>query len=468
MSMAKVLIVDDHRSGVESLGNVLRRQGSEVSLARTGDQGLTLLKQEPFHVLFSHLRMPDTDGVSLLRSAFRLRPRLSAVVVSDRGNLDSCLKAIRLGACDYVARPFTADGIKDVLLRALEVYHRRVGADLLPTGTPKVPEYGQAEEQIEALIAAQSASMGDISRVVERIASSTAAVLIRGEPGVGKGLVARAIHRQSRRAHGPFVQVACGAIREAELDARLFGRALPNGSNSPRQRGLLESATGGSFYLANVDRLPSWAQLALYDALQRGAIYPSADGHPVTFDIRTIASTACDLEGAVGENRFYDELYYLLNVVVIDVPPIRQQNVRIWVERCLAQLVAKQGRAAGKRPRRFTRDAWESLLAYDWPGNLPEMTNVIARAVAMTDSDQIGRDAIVFSPRKPCPPQDAAFSVPVTGRLREIERVVIEEVIHRCRGNKAAAARALGLHRRTLYRMLESKTRDGSMRTLHS
>jgi DNA-binding NtrC family response regulator len=307
---------------------------------------------------------------------------------------------------------------------------------------------------LDDLVVGESLAMREVCLLVAKIALSAAAVLIRGEPGVGKAAVARAIHRQSRRAGGPFVYVGCGAIREAELDARLFGQQPDVPAAGLDHPGLLELSDGGTLFLDNVDRLPLWAQVGLCDAFHQDCTRWSARRRSGPLDVRAIASSCCDLETAVAEERFCGELYYLLNVVVVQVPPLRQQDIKILAQRCLAQTLARQGIDTDKRQCRFTREAWQCLLNHPWPGNLPELANVVARAVALANGKEIGSEAIAFAPSKARCPDSSTISVPVTGRLCDIERTVIEEVIQRCRGNKAAAARALGLHRRTLYRML--------------
>jgi DNA-binding NtrC family response regulator len=304
--------------------------------------------------------------------------------------------------------------------------------------------------------------MREVCQLAARVATTEAAVLIHGEPGVGKELLARTIHRQSRRAAGAFVHVNCGAIREANLESWLFGSRRSHFlSGDQTCWGLLREAHGGTVFLSNVESLPVWAQIQLCDTLQGNGIAGSATSSPTAFDVRRIASVSCNLEEAVAEGRFYGGLYYLLNVVALRIPPLRlrQRDIKILAESYLAQILAKQG-AANRRPHHFTEEAWQCLLNYDWPGNLPELANVVARAVALADGPEIGGRAIALAPRKIRDDRSDTISVPFTGSLREIEQCIIEEVIQRCDGNKAAAARALGLHRRTLYRMLEEGAGD--------
>jgi DNA-binding NtrC family response regulator len=305
-------------------------------------------------------------------------------------------------------------------------------------------------------LVARSPAMHEVCRLLAKVGPTRAAVLIHGEPGTGKELVARELHRQSPRAEGPFVKVNCGAIRKAELAATLFGRKRQAAeAGQPAGRGMIERARRGTLFLANVERLPRWSQRQLLAALQEQCLSDLDGLRCPPPDVRLAASTTCDLQADVAKDRFDGYLYYVLSVVTIHVPPLRQrrEDIPLLIERCLAQLLAQRG-VVGGIPYRCTPEAWQCLLEHDWPGNLPELAAVVARAVALADGRQIDRQAIVWAPRQVRPTAGDSISVPLVGALRQIERQIIEEVIERYQGNKAAAARSLGLHRRTLYRRL--------------
>ncbi len=308
-----------------------------------------------------------------------------------------------------------------------------------------------ADDNPDDPIVAQSPAMRDVCALMAKVAPSDNAVLICGEPGVGKELVARAIHRQSRRAAHPFVHVPCGAIREADLELMLFS------DEREGHYGLLDDANQGTLFLANVEHLPLRAQFLLCAVPMGGCTVPCSGVRPMPIDVRVIASTSSDLRAAVLKGRFSSEFYYHLSVVTLHVPPLRQRqpDIKILAERSLVQTLARQGVPADQVQYRFTPQACESLLNHDWPGNLPELASVVAHAVAMADGPLIGKEAIALLPRKVPRSSSEAISFPLTGNFREIERTIVEAMVQRCGGNKAAAARALGLHRRTLYRMLE-------------
>ncbi len=285
-------------------------------------------------------------------------------------------------------------------------------------------------------------------------------MLICGEPGTGKKLIAREIHRRSRRAAAPLVRVACGAIRESELARTLFGRDDQHGENGPRAAvGLIEQARGGTLLLDDVSQLPLWAQVTLLDVLQQGRPGLAGTRPAAAANVRVIASSASDLAAAMERRTFVPSLYYYLNVVQIHVPPLRYrpQDIRALAEKYLAAANALRMQQAGKQgPCRFSEDAFRCLLEYEWPGNTLQLASVVARAALLADSEEIGPARISDAIGKPVARGASdTIPVPLLGNLAEIERYIIGEVLHRCRGNKAAAARALGLHRRTLYRMLQ-------------
>jgi DNA-binding NtrC family response regulator len=403
--------------------------------------------------LFVDLLMPGMDGLELLRRVRRIVPQMSVVVISGKARVDSCIAALRLGVCDYVTKPCTVQAILAALCLAM-ARRGSSGCRVAPLPqTREAPFPADGGNGPGDTIVARSAVMRQVCDLVAKIAPTTAAVLIRGEPGVEKGTVARAIHLQSRRAAGPFVHVNCRAVREAELPDRLFGAHPRDGEGD--QQGLIQAARGGTVFLSQIDQLPLWAQAQLLDALQNGCVLRCGDLRPAPMDVRVIASTSGDLEAAVAEGRFFRPLYYHLNVVSLRVPPLRErpQALEILAQRCLEQTVAQQGVASGQ-PWRFSPAAWQCLRSYDWPGNLPELASVVARAVALSAGPEIGKEAIELPSLKAAGGGCETFPVSLAGDLRRIQRSIIDEVIQRNGGNKAAAARVLGLHRRTLYRIL--------------
>ena len=303
---------------------------------------------------------------------------------------------------------------------------------------------------------ARSTAMCEILGLVRKIARANVPVLIQGEIGTGKQTIAREIHRQSPRAARPLVHVVCGSLRESDMEEKLFGPSWNGAQRSPSGPAhLLELSQGSTLFLDGVTQLPLWAQVKLLDALQ-GSNGRSREGEAtIAADPRVIASSTCDPQTAVAENRFYPGLYYYLNAVRMDVPPLRrrQEDIRALAEHFLAE--ASSATPNNVRPR-FSAEAWQSMLQYDWPGNVLQLAAVVARAAMMAEGPEMGQACFAGLLDGACEQADSeTISVSLTGGLKSMELALINEVIRRCRGNKAAAARALRLHRRTLYRLLE-------------
>ena len=326
MSNVPVLVVDNDADVRQFVGDILGREGARVSLAGGGREALAQLRQQPFQVLFTALAMPDIDGLTLLREALRVRPQLAAVLFTPHAKVDSCIEALRLGACDYMPEPLTAQMIRDALARAVEACQRKGLA--AASGAAAGPSPGgpaQRTREPDDQIVAESPAMRAVCELVAKIAATDAAVLITGEPGVGKTLVARTIHRQSTRAAGPFVHVNCGAIPEVELDMRLFGPEEPKPGEAATGCQGLGGPCPGRNALPGQRRAPAAVgpgpSLGFAPARLR-----RRSAQPLPVDVRVIASTSCDLEAAVAEGRFLRKLYYLLDVVAIQVPPLHSAS----------------------------------------------------------------------------------------------------------------------------------------------
>jgi DNA-binding NtrC family response regulator len=317
----------------------------------------------------------------------------------------------------------------------------------------------QAEEVAsDGRVIARSAAMCEILDLTRKVAGANVPVLIIGELGAGKQTIAREIHRQSPRATRPFVHVVCGALRESDLDEKLFGSSLDfSGRDTSPPTSLLESSQGSTLFLDGVAQLPLWAQAKLLDALQCRSGRIHRDGDTVPSQSLVIASDTCDLETAVAENRFCSGLYYYLNAGRIDIPPLRhrQEDILVLAEHFLAAAVFMLCRPHMQLPWCFSPEARQSLLQYDWPGNVLQLAAVVARAAMLAEGPEIGQACLTGLLCRACQAADSeTISVPLAGGLKNIEIALVNEVVSRCRGNKAAAARVLKLHRRTLYRLL--------------
>lgn len=458
-----VLVVSDQPALRRFLEEILRREGVRGSFVTTSHEGLLLLEQGAFRVLFADLDMPAVND-EFVRCAVSIQPRLSVIILGSPDALRSAPERIRVAGVEYLAKPMVASSVRSVIASALARSSVR-GCVHDATGTAIGSGNGFSKRPASAgpRLIAKSAAMRGLLDLVPKIARSEIAVLLEGEPGVGKTAMAREIHRQSPRASGPFVRVACGALRDSEMDAKLFG-FYGQDCRGDAPPSLLESSEGGTLFLSDVSQLPLWAQVRLLNIVQQGRNRPSEESVAPGPGVRLIASTSVDLEVLVAEGRFCAGLYYLLTAVRLSIPALRyrQDDIRAITEHLLANADSPRGVPGSSPPWHFSEETWQYLLHYDWPGNVLQLAGVVAHAVALADSAEIGHACIADSLHRPHHHDDRErIAVPLAGGLKEMERTIIEHVIQRCRGNKAAAARILGLHRRTLYRLLEEERSTG-------
>jgi DNA-binding NtrC family response regulator len=459
MEASHVLVIHNEAAIRRLAADSISQERVRVSLASNGEEGLSLLERERVHVLVAWLDMFGI-GDEFVRRAATIQPLLAVVLMVDKARIDAALQRAQPGPVQYLPAPVTKKELRSAVRGALQ---RQVKRGPAPAGREEaVAGPGSACTATNAgtdRIIAASKAMREILHMVPRCARTDAPVLICGEPDTGKELIAEEIHRQSRRAAGPFVRIACGALRESDLAETLFGhRRADRGAETPAA--LLEQAREGTLFLENVAQLPLWCQVELLDVLQQGQADHARTHEGAAVDVRVIASTATDLHTATAQRAFSSSLYYYLNVVQIHVPPLRHrpQDIRPLAEARLATVNALRARQGAGGPCRFAEDAWQCLVEYDWPGNILQLASVVRRAALLADGEPITRAKLADALGEVVPQGDAdCISVPLLGNLKEIERAVIEAVIQRCGGNKAAAARALGLHRRTLYRILQDE-----------
>ncbi|MCO6459017.1 MAG: sigma-54-dependent Fis family transcriptional regulator [Pirellulaceae bacterium] len=443
----RVLIVDDQRSMCELLETALRLRGFAVAWRTDPEQALVALRGEDFDVVLSDQQMPGMSGTELCQRVVANRPDIPFVVMTAFGSLEAAVAAIRAGAYDFVTKPIEMDLLAIVLNRAVK--HRGL-QDQVRRLSEAVRRAGRFDE-----ILGNSPVMQELFEQLSRIAPSEAAVLITGESGTGKELVARSIHARSRRAAGPFVAVNCAAIPETLVESELFGHARGAFTDARQERkGLLLEAAGGTLLLDEIGELPVAVQPKLLRALEEGVIRPVGGNDEVRFDVRLLAATNRDLETAIEEQRFRQDLYFRINVIQVDLPPLRSRGTDVLL---LAQHFAEKfARRADKQVQGLTEQASERLLSYSWPGNVRELRNVMERAVALTRFDRLGVDDLPDKIRDYRAAQvfiggdDPSELVP----LEEIEARYIQHVLRAVGGNKTLAARILGLDRRTLYRKL--------------
>ncbi len=424
---APVMVVDDEPMVRKSLARVIQRRGADVVTAVDGEDALAKFQELRSPLIFADLRMPKMDGLALLRSVKQLAPETSVVLMTAFGSGEVLAQAMREGARCVLAKPFTLAEVNKILAETL--------------GEPSTG----AQERAPVLT--ESSRMETILSLARRVAKTDATVLIQGETGTGKELLARFIHRASVRAGGPFVAVNCSALPETLIESELFGheRGAFTGATG-RRAGRFEVASGGTLLLDEVTEIPLGLQAKLLRALQEREVVRVGSSHPVKVDVRVLAVTNRDFRVELREGRFRQDLFYRLNVITLHLPPLRDRAGDIPL--LGRYFLDKYAAANGSRCEGFTPRAMELLVSHPWPGNVRELENVIQRAVILCPDVNIGPEHIVLE-------ENPVESVAVPGRtVEEVERNLILSTLERMNGNRTHTAKALGLSVRTIRNRL--------------
>ena len=442
----RILVVDDDRDMCEELARGLTALGHVVTTRQDADTAFAFLESNDVDVVLTDLNMRGPNGLELCHRVVANRPNVPVILITGFGSMDTAVRAIRAGAFDFLTKPFTTEQLAVAVDRALAVGQLR-------------DEVRRLRQEVDSLVnpagmIGSSPVMLSLFQMVSRVAKTDTTVLITGPSGAGKELVAQAIHRQSKRAKGPFVAINCAALPEALLESELFGHtkgAFTDARES--RRGLFVEASSGTLFLDEFGELPLGVQAKLLRALEERKVRPVGASLEVAVDVRIIVATNRDLEALVEERKFREDLYYRVNVVHIDVPPLQARGGDVLL---LAQAFAvRLGERHGKKIRGISEGAAEKILAYAWPGNVRELQNAIERAVALTRFETIALEDL--------PPKirESRASSLVSGdatdlvSLEELERRYIRQVMDLVSWNKSEATRILGVDRSTLYRKLE-------------
>ena len=444
----RVLVVDDDASMCDMLVSDLGELGFAVSARTSAAAALEALAPGEFDAVVTDLNMPGMDGLELCGRIVAAQPEVPVIVITAFGSIETAVAAIRGGAYDFVTKPLEVDALALALGRAIQHRSLRDEVKRLRRAVDEARRFG-------ALLGA-SPAMRRLYDLLDRIVDSNASVLITGETGTGKELVARALHDRGRRKAGPFVVVNCAALPEPLLESELFGHVRGAFTDAHATRkGLLLQASSGTLFLDEIGELPLALQPKFLRALQTRAVRPVGGNEEVPFDVRLIVATNRDLEAAVEEHRFREDLYFRVNVIPVEVPPLRARGGDVLL---LAQhFIERYAAQAGKRVAGIAPECAERLLAYGWPGNVRELENCIERAIALTRQETIGADDLPekirdFRRSHVLVTSDDPSELPP---LEEVERRYIVRVVEAVGGSKTIAARVLGLGRKTLYRKLE-------------
>jgi two-component system response regulator HydG len=445
---ARILVVDDDQSMCELIQTGLARRGYEVRWCTGAVQALAAMSAGDFDVVVTDLNMPGTSGLELCERATANRPDVPVVVITAFGSLDTAVAAIRAGAYDFITKPFEIDVLRLILDRAVAHHQLRDEVKRLRKAVTESRGFGE--------ILGASPAMRKVLDLVDRASESDATVLVTGESGTGKELVARALHQHSRRREGPFLAVSCAAMPEALLESELFGHARGAFTDAKSSRtGLLLQASGGTLLLDEIGDMPLALQPKLLRAIEDRRIRPLGENAERPFDVRLVCATNRDLEADIEEKRFRADLFYRINVIHVELPPLRARDGDVLP---LAQhFVQHFGQIAKKQVAGVSTAAAERLLAYAWPGNVRELRNCIERAVALTRFEEIAVEDLPEKiqtyrrSRVVVDLDDTTQLVP----MEEVERRYILRVLEAAGGHRTKAAEILGLDRKTLYRKLE-------------
>ena len=448
---ATLLVADDDPGLRESLERTLTRQGYRVVLASDGRDALERVQAGGVDLIVTDLRMPGLTGLELLRAAKAIMPDVDVILLTAFGTVEEAVKAMKDGAYDFLTKPFRREQLIKLVDKALE---RR---DLIEQN--KALKKQLEDIRAKGQMIGSSPAFRRMLTLVEQIADSSATILIQGESGAGKELVARTVHERSGRRNGPFVAVNCAALPETLLESELFGyeKGAFTGA-AGRKEGRFELANGGTLFLDEVADLSLVTQPKILRVLQEGEFERLGGTRTIQVDVRIVAATNQDLTEMVREKRFREDLYYRLNVITVRVPPLRErhEDIRLLAQHYLRVYAAKNGR----KLEGLSNEALERLESYAWPGNVRELENLIERTVLLARKDRIDAEDLpeeVAGVKRP--PRDAILEL-VGTPLAEVEQRLLDETLRITGGNKTQAAKLLGIDVRTVARKLERREDD--------
>ncbi len=441
--MPRILVIDDDTSVRLSTERILRAAGYTVETASEGEEGFTLASRGGFDVILSDMRMPGLSGLELLHKLREHRIDAAFLIMSAYGTIETAVEAMRLGAVDFVQKPFVRD---ELLLRVRGAAERRH----LARHVNLLQRHLRPAGSVDALIG-ESPVMAQVKERIRRAAPAPGTVLITGETGTGKELAARAIHAGSGRADRAFIAINCAALSESLLENELFGhgKGAFTGAVGPRA-GLIEHATGGTLFLDEIGTMSKPLQAKLLRALESGEVRRMGENDSRRVDVRFVAATNVELKGAIEKGEFRADLFYRLNVHLIHMPPLRERggDLRLLVENFLARF----GPSAGVE--RCGQDAWALLSSYDYPGNVRQLEHMIQRAVAIAQGPELQPEDLPEEVTSPPAPFASAEGTVAAARQRA-DREAIVATLARHGGEIGAAARELQISRTTLWRLMK-------------
>jgi len=446
----KVLVIDDEPFHAETVAEGLQRVGYECVLATSGTAGARLIEQDEFDVIVTDLKMADLDGLAILRKAREVLPEAEVIMITGHGDVKTAVEAIKEGAANYLSKPVDLDELRAIVDKAGERLRlAKINRELKRQLDEKFGFEG---------VIGNSPAMHEVIKTCQAIALTNATVLILGETGTGKELIARAIHNNSPRKSKPFAPLNCTAFNENLLDDELFGHEVGAFTGADRMRkGRFEYANGGTLFLDEIGDMPLTLQAKLLRVLENREVFRIGSNEPIKVNVRLVSATFRDLEQAIAEGKFRQDLYHRLKVMTVKLPPLRERREDIPL--LAAHFIKELNAQHGKQVTSIAEPVRQAMAAYDWPGNVRELRNFIESMVVLDADDVLNLDDVQDSAIvKRSPPADGRVSGPaqLVGRpLTEVERYYIEQALTLTEGNREEAAKMLGIGERTLYRVIQ-------------
>jgi DNA-binding NtrC family response regulator len=477
--MARILIVDDDLNTCQSLTTAFSKEGHQVFESHSGEEALEKIRTQDVDLTIVDLKMPGMDGLEFFQTLKALRPEVVSIMISARPTVDVAVSAIKSGIYDFISKPFRLGEIKKAIAKALE-------AQTLLKENMRLRQ-ALREKASFAKIIGKSPAFAQVIDLIPKVAPTRSTVLLSGESGTGKEIIAEAIHFASPRGEGPLVKINCGALTETLLESELFGHEKGAFTGAHQQRtGRFEMANGGTLFLDEIGEMSMGMQVKFLRVLQDGAFERVGSSRTIQVDVRVIAATNRDLEQEVKAGRFRQDLFYRLNVITIEIPPLRERTEDIPL--LTGYFLSKYSEINNKKINGFSSEVHEVLTGYQWPGNVRELENVIERAVSLCPAQTVelpdlpprlqfestvkravslsrpqGIEMSTVPPQNPeAPFADSYLVIPLGISLDKIEQYVLEKTLIKTQGDKKAAARLLGISLSSLYNKLNRHVPSGT------